>query len=126
MRWIPILVVLIHGSFVPTVGAFLGQTPISTRLNTGGIGGGELRVLGDVGQIQQFPLEHTDVQVEIVGNVARVELIQKFTNPYDKKIEAVYVFPLPNRAAVDDMEIQVGERTIKAIIKVSLRQQCVT
>ncbi len=117
MRWIPILVVLIHGSFVPTVGAFLGQTPISTRLNTGGIGGGELRVLGDVGQIQQFPLEHTDVQVEIVGNVARVELIQKFTNPYDKKIEGVYVFPLPNRAAVDDMEIQVGERTIKAIIK---------
>jgi len=34
-----------------------------------------------------------------------------------EKIEAVYVFPLPNRAAVDDMEIHVGERTIKGLIK---------
>jgi Ca-activated chloride channel family protein len=46
-----------------------------------------------------------------------VEVTQRFTNPYDKKIEAVYVFPLPNRAAVDDMTIQVGERTIQGVIK---------
>ncbi len=80
--------------------------------------GGELRVLEeDLPDIQRFPLEQTDVRVEIAGNVARVELTQHFSNPYDKKIEAVYVFPLPNRAAVDDMEIRLGERTIKGLIK---------
>ncbi len=82
------------------------------------IRGGELRVATpDLLDVQQFPLEHTDVHAEIVGNVARVEVTQHFHNPYDKKIEAVYVFPLPNRAAVDDMEIHVGDRTVKGIIK---------
>jgi Ca-activated chloride channel family protein len=82
--------------------------------------GGELRVTvtdPDLVDIERFPLEHTDVRAEIVGNVAQVEVTQSFHNPYDKKIEAVYVFPLPNRAAVDDMEIHVGERTIKGVIK---------
>jgi Ca-activated chloride channel family protein len=79
--------------------------------------GGDLRVVDDDLGVQSFPLKHTDVRAEIVGNVARVEVTQSFHNPYDKKIEAVYVFPLPNRAAVDDMTIQVGERTIQAIIK---------
>ncbi len=79
---------------------------------------GELRVASpDLLDVQSFPLEHTEVHAEIAGNVARVEVIQHFHNPYDKKIEAVYVFPLPNRAAVDDMEIHVGDRTVKGIIK---------
>jgi len=67
------------------------------------VGGGDLRVVdGDLG-VQSFPLKHTEVRAEIVGNVARVEVTQTFQNPYHRKIEAVYVFPLPNRAAVDDM-----------------------
>ena len=79
---------------------------------------GELRLVdADLPDIQRFPLEHTDVKAEIFGNVARVEVTQSFSNPYDKKIEAVYVFPLPHRAAVDDMEIHVGDRTIKGILK---------
>ncbi|MFQ5789165.1 MAG: VIT domain-containing protein, partial [Acidobacteriota bacterium] len=93
------------------------ETPAPTPVSPGDITGGELRVVDDLDDIQSFPLDHTDVQAEIVGNVARVEVTQHFKNPYDKKIEAVYVFPLPNRAAVDDMEIHVGERTIKGVIK---------
>ena len=79
--------------------------------------GGELRVLTTGGPVEQCPLKHTDVVAEITGNVAQVEVIQTFQNPYDRKIEAVYVFPLPDRAAVNDMEIQVGDRTIKGLIK---------
>ena len=41
------------------------------------------------------PLEHTDVEARIDGMVARVGVTQTFRNPYDKPIEAVYVFPLP-------------------------------
>jgi Ca-activated chloride channel family protein len=79
--------------------------------------GGELRVRTPAGQVVQCPLKHTDVVAEITGSVAQVEVVQIFQNPYDRKIEAVYVFPLPDRAAVNDMEIKVGERTIKGLIR---------
>ncbi|MDG3496086.1 VIT domain-containing protein [Pseudanabaena catenata USMAC16] len=64
-----------------------------------------------------FTLTHTDVQGKISGNISRVEVTQTFQNPYDKPLEAIYVFPLPDQAAVDDMEIKIGDRTIKGDIK---------
>lgn len=66
---------------------------------------------------QVFPLQHTEVMAKIAGNVSRVEVTQTFTNPFDKPLEAVYVFPLPDEAAVDDMEIRIGDRLIRGTIK---------
>jgi Ca-activated chloride channel family protein len=66
---------------------------------------------------QQFPLKHTEVQAKIAGNLSRVELTQTFENPFTEPLEAIYVFPLPDEAAVDDMEIKIGERIIKGNIK---------
>ncbi len=74
-------------------------------------------VTKDGGEAGLFPLKHTDVQGEISGMVARVVVTQKFENPYKERIEAVYVFPLPENAAVYDMLITVGERTIRGLIK---------
>lgn len=63
------------------------------------------------------PLKHTDVRADISGFMARVTVTQEFTNPYPDKIEAVYVFPLSQNAAVDDMTMRVGTRaTIKGKI----------
>ncbi|MGH9776855.1 MAG: VIT and vWA domain-containing protein, partial [Candidatus Acidiferrales bacterium] len=62
------------------------------------------------------PLKHTDVKAEISGFVARVWVTQQFENPYKDKIEAVYTFPLPQNAAVDDMTMTVGARTIRGKI----------
>ena len=42
---------------------------------------------------------------------------QTFDNPFHEKIEAVYVFPLPHTAAVDDMTMVIGERRIVGLIK---------
>src|SRR5687768_18017209 len=36
------------------------------------------------------------------GYIASVEVTQQFQNPYDSKIEAVYVFPLPENSAVNE------------------------
>ncbi|MDX2255729.1 MAG: VIT domain-containing protein [Pseudanabaenaceae cyanobacterium bins.39] len=66
---------------------------------------------------EAFTLTNTDVKGKIAGNIARVEVTQTFQNPYDKPLEAIYVFPLPDQAAVDDMEIQIGDRIIKGDIK---------
>ena len=63
------------------------------------------------------PLKHTAVRAEISGFVARVTVTQEFENNSQDKIEALYMFPLPRLAAVDDMTMQVGSRTIQAQIK---------
>jgi len=64
-----------------------------------------------------FPLKHTEVLAKIAGNLSRVEVTQSFENPFTKPLEAIYVFPLPDVAAVDDMEIKIGDRVIKGNIK---------
>ncbi len=77
---------------------------------------GALRVEVDE-EIVECPLKHTDVKANISGFIARVTVTQTFHNPYDEKIEAVYVFPLPHTAAIDDMTMTVGDRRIVGLIK---------
>ena len=82
------------------------------------VGEGMLHAFGPDGQeLGPCPLKHTDVDIEVSGYVARVEVTQQFHNPYDYKIEAIYVFPLSQDAAVDDMTMTVGERVIRGQIK---------
>ena len=69
------------------------------------------------GTVVECPLKHTDVKAQISGFIARVTVTQTFANPYDEKIEAVYVFPLPHKAAVDDMTMVIGDRRIVGLIK---------
>jgi Ca-activated chloride channel family protein len=64
-----------------------------------------------------LPLKHTDVYGQVSGYVATVEVIQQFHNPYDEKIEAVYVFPLPQNAAINEFIMTIGERKIRGIIR---------
>ncbi len=63
------------------------------------------------------PLKHTEVNAEISGFLARVTVTQEFENPFEEKIEAVYTFPLPQNAAVDDMTMLVGDRLVRGKIK---------
>ena len=64
-----------------------------------------------------LPLKHTDVKGRISGYIATVEVTQQFHNPYDKKIEALYVFPLPQNAAVNEFIMIIGKRRIRGIIR---------
>lgn len=64
-----------------------------------------------------FPLKHTEVSAQVAGNLSRVEVTQTFENPFTTTLEAVYVFPLPDEAAVDEMLIKIGDRTIIGHIK---------
>jgi Ca-activated chloride channel family protein len=57
------------------------------------------------------------VDADVSGVVARVAVTQSFENPHDRAIEAVYLFPLPVGAAVDDMEMHVGTRVVRAQIR---------
>ncbi|MDH5429672.1 MAG: VIT domain-containing protein, partial [Nitrospirota bacterium] len=79
---------------------------------------GALIGLDDKGKpTQAFPLKHTDVVIQVSGPLARAQVTQQFENPYSDKIEAVYTFPLPQNAAVDDMTLTVGDRVVKGTMK---------
>jgi Ca-activated chloride channel homolog len=66
--------------------------------------------------VVDVPLEHTDVRIRVDGYLADATVTQRFKNPYDHKIEAVYLFPLPTTAAVSELAITIGGRTIKGAI----------
>lgn len=63
------------------------------------------------------PLRHTDVEASISGFIARVAVTQEFENSSSESIEAIYTFPLPQDAAVNDMTVRIGDRTIHGVIK---------
>ena len=63
------------------------------------------------------PLVSTTIKMTISGIIARTTLSQQFTNPSSEWTEGVYVFPLPEQAAVDHLRMRVGERIIEGIIK---------
>lgn len=80
--------------------------------------GGELQIVDDHGNPSGVcPLQHTEMEANISGYVSRVRVRQTFTNPLTTKIEAIYVFPLPQEGAVDDMVMMVGDRRIVGQIK---------
>jgi Ca-activated chloride channel family protein len=59
----------------------------------------------------------TGMRVRVSGTIARVEVTQRFKNPHDEWLEGLYVFPLATTAAVDQMEMEVGDRIIRGEIQ---------
>jgi Ca-activated chloride channel homolog len=57
------------------------------------------------------------VEIRVTGLIARAHVVQEFENFSDVPVSAVYVFPLPETAAVDGLTLRVGERTIVADIR---------
>lgn len=64
-----------------------------------------------------IPVRRTHVRAAITGVAASVDVEQVFANPYREPIEALYLYPLPRNAAVVDMTVRIGERTIRSEIK---------
>ncbi|MFY9620716.1 MAG: VIT and VWA domain-containing protein [Pyrinomonadaceae bacterium] len=78
---------------------------------------GTLQVLNPGGTLKAVcPLKHTEVKAQISGFLSRVTVTQQFENPFTEKIEAVYTFPLPQNAAVDDMTMLIGDKTVRGKI----------
>ncbi len=122
MRTLPVCLPLVLALCAPALaskngpvdGPGLLEIARAVRTETGDIP--RLRTKKDGKEIE-LPLEHTHVFAEVVGPVARVDVVQTYGNPFEVPIEAVYVFPLPENSAVDDMKIKVGDRIIRAEIK---------
>lgn len=73
---------------------------------------------GELLSTDGFPLtlEHTAFAAEVRAGLAKVTLTQRYTNPYDEPIDATYLFPLPPRAAIYDLQLTCGERVLHSVV----------
>ncbi|XP_074631358.1 von Willebrand factor A domain-containing protein 5A-like [Acropora palmata] len=62
----------------------------------------------------QIPLESIDIQVDVKGFTAHVVASMKYRNNEEKPIEAIYIFPLDEDAAVCGFQAIIDGRTIVA------------
>jgi len=81
------------------------------------VGQGSLLTANASGEYTALPLLDTQVEMSISGLVNKTKLNQTFTNSTSDKIEAIYVFPLPENAVVERFKLIVGEKIIEGIIK---------
>lgn len=61
-----------------------------------------------------LPLQSLHVRTRIDGLMYRTTIEQSFANPHPQAIEATYLFPLPDRAAVTSFRLKVADRVIEA------------
>ncbi|WP_394132164.1 marine proteobacterial sortase target protein [Shewanella maritima] len=59
----------------------------------------------------------TDVSMQVTGIVNRVTVRQAFHNDTEHWVNGQYVFPLPEDAAVDSLNMVIGQRTIVGVIQ---------
>jgi Ca-activated chloride channel homolog len=63
------------------------------------------------------PVLGATVEVRMTGIIARTKVTQIFTNPAKDWVEGIYIFPLPEDAAVDTLRMKVGERIVQGVIQ---------
>ena len=89
---------------------------IAEEISPGAMQGGSLLLRMQDGY-RVSTLLNTVVDMQINGLVARVSVRQEFRNEGNDWAEGVYVFPLPDKAAVDHMRLHIGDRFIEGEIR---------
>jgi Ca-activated chloride channel homolog len=114
VNWLAVLVLVSLGIVWPPV--FAQGAAQRADLDHVGAGSLLLRSGVDAPPVQALR-QSTRMTARVTGNVARVHVTQKFENPGDEWVEGLYVFPLSAGAAVDELEMVVGERRIRGEIQ---------
>ena len=84
--------------------------------NPADVGSGTLALSVD-GQMVAAPLLDAEYRLSIGGMLARTQLRQSFANTTGDWIEGIYIFPLPDDAQVDHLELTVGNRHIRGEVR---------
>ncbi|MEP6679691.1 MAG: marine proteobacterial sortase target protein [Betaproteobacteria bacterium] len=111
---------LAAGAFVSAVlglAVFIVASQASAATGAGDVKQGTLLLKSATGAADVAPLVFTEVHMDVAGMTARVRVTQRFVNPTADWREGVYVFPLPEKAAVDHLDMRIGERILQGQIK---------
>ena len=95
----------------------LGITSIVHAIPKVDVDSGTLVAESASGDVVAMPLVSTDVDIHVTGPIARTSVHQTFQNDSDQWVEALYLFPLPENAAVDQMKLIIGDRVIEGDIQ---------
>ncbi len=93
-----------------------GEVHASQSVGDAGNQTGLLLMDEESGGLLPAPLISSLIELDVTGLVARGRVRQFFDNPTEQWLSGVYVFPLPENAAVDGMRIRVGDRVLEGRI----------
>src|SRR5260370_26923856 len=65
----------------------------------------------------RLPLKAMDVGARLDGLLCQLTVCQTFANTFSEPLEATYIFPLPDRAAVTHFRMEVNGRVIEGQLK---------
>jgi Ca-activated chloride channel family protein len=102
---------------VATLVAVAGATAVAQEAPPRVTHGSLLVHTHTAGRPEEVPAVRTDVRIRVTGPIARVAVTQEFRNPSAQWLEGIYVFPLPEGAAVDAMRLEVGGRVLEGQIR---------
>src|SRR5262245_13892489 len=116
------------GRLLPCVRALLGAATLclsvllllaraNAQTNETSPKGGLFFKTSKPGVYYEAPLVDTDVALSVTGTIVRATVRQHFVNPSSAWLEGVYVFPLPERAAVDHLVMEIGNRKVVGQIR---------
>ncbi|MDH3745931.1 MAG: VIT domain-containing protein, partial [Acidobacteriota bacterium] len=91
----------------PPQGVGLDEVQHAALLFAGGAGGTYLPA----------PVLDTEYEIRITGLIVRARVTQRFANRGAGFVDGLYVFPLPESAAVDHLVMTVGDRRIEGRIQ---------
>lgn len=80
-------------------------------------------IAGSGDEAVELPLLALEVNVDVTGLMARGSIVESFRNTTGRTIDAVYVLPLPERAAVDTLVMQIGARRIVSVVEEKRRAE---
>ncbi|VAW57946.1 Inter-alpha-trypsin inhibitor domain protein [hydrothermal vent metagenome] len=116
--FVPVLLGIVLGMLIMMLSKPAHADSADHYVSMNDISEGSLLLKGEAPeQYKRLALLDTQLDMNISGMIARSHIRQSFKNTSNNWIEAVYVFPLPETAAVDHMRIQIGERIIEGQIK---------
>ncbi|WP_394221296.1 marine proteobacterial sortase target protein [Alteromonas gracilis] len=78
---------------------------------------GELMLQNEDGEATPALLHATHVELHVNGMIAHVTYSQEFTNNSQEWKHAVYTFPFNENAAINSMEMRIGDRIIRGQLK---------
>ncbi len=101
----------------------LGSMPGMFSLNAGADTQAEistsadLELISDEGGVSSALRLNTELSGEVNGLVATITLRQTFRNPSPDWVNGRYVFPLPDKAAIDSLSLETDGRIIRGVVK---------
>ncbi len=110
------LLLALFASAPLTASAQQSSGSLAAIANPGALGSGTLAFYSD-GQMLAAPLLDAQYELSIGGMLARTSVLQSFENTTGEWIEGIYVYPLPDGARVDFLELIVGNRRITGEIR---------